>query len=93
VVQGGSQALSRSLYSFMVPRGREAGYFGFYAVSERGTSWLGPLLFGLALQFTGSYRFAILSLVVFFVLGLALLLPVDVRRATREAGNPPPPHP
>jgi UMF1 family MFS transporter len=87
IVLGGSQALSRSLYSLMIPPGQEAEYFSLYEVSERGTSWLGPLGFGLALQYTGSYRIAILSLVVFFVLGLGLLLCVDVRRAIREAGN------
>ena len=85
VVLGGSQALSRSLYSRMIPEGQEAEYFSLYEVGERGTSWLGPLLFGLALQFTGSYRIAILSLAVFFLAGLALLLCVDVRRAEREA--------
>jgi UMF1 family MFS transporter len=90
VVLGGSQALSRSLYSRMIPKGQEAEYFGLYEVSERGTSWLGPLLFGLALQFTGSYRIAILSLSAFFVLGLVLLALVDVRRAVVEAGHEPP---
>lgn len=90
VVLGGSQALSRSAYSLMIPRGQEAEYFSLYEVSERGTSWLGPLFFGLALQFTGSYRAAILSLVVFFVLGLALLLKVDIGKAALEAGNRPP---
>ncbi len=85
VVLGGSQALSRSLFSVMIPRGREAEYFSLYEVSERGTSWLGPLIFGLTLQFSGSYRLAILSVVVFFVTGLALLARVDVRRAAREA--------
>lgn len=87
VVLGGSQALSRSVYSLMIPPGREAEYFSLYEVSERGTSWLGPLLFGLTLQFTGSYRLAILSLVVFFIVGLVLLVRVDVRRAALEAGN------
>ncbi len=87
VVLGGSQALSRSLYSLMIPKGQEAEYFGLYEVSERGTSWLGPLFFGLALQFTGSYRVAILSLAAFFAMGLALLPFVDVARAAREAGN------
>ncbi len=87
IVLGGSQALSRSVYSLMIPKGREAEYFGLYEVSERGTSWLGPLLFGLALQFTGSYRIAILSVVVFFVIGLALLIGVNVRTAAIEAGN------
>jgi len=92
IVLGGSQALSRSLFSLMIPKGREAEYFSLYEVSDRGTSWLGPLLAGLALQLTGSYRIAIVSLLVFFLLGIALLLVVDVRRAAREAGNEPPPH-
>lgn len=87
VVLGGSQALSRSVYSLMIPRGQEAEYFSLYEVSERGTSWLGPLFFGLALQFTGSYRIAILSLVVFFIAGLVLLMLVDLGKAVAEAGN------
>ena len=90
IVLGGSQALSRALYSLMIPKGQEAEYFSLYEVSERGTSWLGPLLFGLALQFTGSYRIAILSLSVFFLLGLVLLAFVNVREAVLEAGNEPP---
>jgi UMF1 family MFS transporter len=87
IVLGGSQALSRSLFSLMIPRGQEAEYFSLYEVSERGTSWLGPLLFGLTLQFSGSYRLAILSIAIFFALGLILLTRVDVRRAVTEAGN------
>jgi UMF1 family MFS transporter len=90
LVLGGSQALSRSLYSLMIPRGQEAEYFGLYEISDKGTSWLGPLLYGLALQFTGNYRAAILSIVVFFIAGLLLLARLDVRRAAREAGNEPP---
>jgi UMF1 family MFS transporter len=90
IVMGGSQALSRSLYSLMIPKSKEAEYFGLYEISDKGTSWLAPLLFALALQFTGSYRLAILSLVVFFLAGLALLARVDVSRAAREAGNPGP---
>jgi UMF1 family MFS transporter len=89
IVLGGSQALSRSLFSLMIPRGQEAEYFSFYEVSERGTSWIGPLLFGLALQFTGSYRVAILSVTVFFVAGLLLLARVDIGRAVQEAGQTP----
>jgi len=87
VVLGGSQALSRSVYSLMIPKGQEAEYFSLYEVSDKGTSWLAPLLFGLALQFTGSYRAAILSLVVFFIVGLVLLVRVNVREAAIEAGN------
>ena len=90
LVLGGSQALSRSLYSLMVPKGQEAEYFSIYEISDKGTSWLGPLLFGLALQWTGSFRVAILSLIVFFLLGILLLMKVDVRRAALEAGNEPP---
>ncbi|MEM7533705.1 MAG: MFS transporter [Chloroflexota bacterium] len=90
IVLGGSQALSRSLFSQMIPPGQEAEYFSLYEISERGTSWLGPLIFGLALQMTGSYRVAILSVAVFFAAGLLLLFFVNVRRAIEEAGNPAP---
>jgi UMF1 family MFS transporter len=85
LVLGGTQALTRSLFAQMTPRGREAEYFGLYEISDKGTSWLGTFLFGLALQLTDSYRVAIISLVVFFVTGALLLSRVDVRRAVAEA--------
>lgn len=88
VVLGGTQALSRSLFSHLLPRDREAEYFGFYEISDKGTSWLGPLVFAAALQWTDSYRTAIVSLVIFFVAGFALLGTVNVPRGVREAGNP-----
>jgi len=87
IVLGGSQALSRSLYSQLIPRGREAEYFSLYQAAERGTSWFGTLLFGLVFQFTGNYRNAIVALVIFFVLGGVLLARVDVRRGIVMAGN------
>lgn len=87
LVLGGSQALSRSVFSLMIPKGSESEYFSLYEISERGTSWLGPLLFGLALQFTGSYRIAILSLITFFIIGMSLLMKVNVAKAQLEAGN------
>lgn len=87
VVLGGSQALSRSVFSTMIPKGQEAEYFSLYEISERGTSWIGPLVFGLALQTTGSYRVGILSVVIFFIAGLVILPFVDFRRAAVEAGN------
>ncbi|MET9832491.1 MFS transporter [Streptomyces sp. NPDC006385] len=90
LVLGGSQALSRSLFSHLVPPGKEAEYFSAYEMSDRGMSWLGPLLFGLTYQLTGSYRDAIISLVAFFVIGFALLARVPVRRAISDAGNPVP---
>ncbi|MEV6835925.1 MFS transporter [Streptomyces sp. NPDC051133] len=90
LVLGGSQALSRSLFSHLVPPGKEAEYFSAYEMSDRGMSWLGPLLFGLTYQLTGSYRSAIVSLVAFFVIGFALLARVPVRMAIGQAGNPVP---
>jgi UMF1 family MFS transporter len=87
VVLGGSQALSRSLFSRMIPEGREASFFGIYEISERGTSWLGPLIFGIVVSTTNSYRQAILSLIVFFIGGLLVLLFTDTNRAIHEAGN------
>lgn len=87
IVLGGSQALSRSLFSRMIPKGREASFFGIYEISERGTSWLGPLIFGIVVSTTNSYRQAILSLIVFFVAGMVLLFFTDTDRAVHEAGN------
>jgi UMF1 family MFS transporter len=87
LVLGGSQALSRSLFSKMIPRGRESSFFGLYEISERGTSWIGPLIFGYVVGTTGSYRDAILSLVVLFLLGLVVLALTDTDRAVRESGN------
>lgn len=73
MIMGGTQSLSRSLYSNLIPTGSEAEYFSLYEISEKGTSWLGPLIFGLSLQITHSYRIAILSLVIFFLIGLFLM--------------------
>jgi UMF1 family MFS transporter len=87
LVLGGTQALSRSMFSQLIPLGKEAEYFGFYEISDRGTSWLGPFLFALTYQLSGSYRYAIFSLVVFFVVGGALLARLDLRRAVVGAGN------
>ncbi|MEU6842984.1 MFS transporter [Streptomyces sp. NPDC046716] len=90
LVLGGTQALSRSLFSHLVPAGKEAEYFSAYEMSDRGMSWVGPLVFGLAFQLTGSYRDAIVSLVAFFLIGFVLLARVPVRQAIRDAGNPVP---
>lgn len=87
VVLGGTQALSRSFYSQLIPRGREAEYFSLYQACERGTSWIGTLIFGLVHQWTDSYRPALLALMVLFVIGIALLLRVNPQRGIREAGN------
>ena len=90
LVLGGTQALSRSFFSQLIPRGREAEYFSLYQACERGTSWLGTLVFGVVHQVTGSYRPAIFAVIVFFVVGLTLFSRVDADRGIREAGNQPP---
>ncbi len=90
LVMGGTQAVSRGLFANMIPAGKEAEFFSIYEVSERGTSWLGPLAFGLVNQITGSLRPAMVSIILFFIAGMALLLRVDVRRAIAESGNKPP---
>ena len=87
IVLGGSQALSRSLFSRMIPAGRDASFFGVYEISERGTSWLGPLVFSIVVAHTGSYRNAILSLIFFFVAGMVILFFTNTDRAIHEAGN------
>ena len=85
LVLGGSQALSRSIFAQMIPKGREAEFFSFYEVSDRATSLFGPLIFGLANQMFGSLRYGILSLIVLFVVGLGILLTVNIPRAIQEA--------
>ncbi|QGK69820.1 MFS transporter [Allosaccharopolyspora coralli] len=90
LVLGGTNALSRSLFSQMVPAGKEAQYFSLYEVGERSTSWLGPLLFAGVGQATGSFRLAIISLVIFFLVGLVLMAFVPAKRAIEAVGNTPP---
>ncbi|WP_345320520.1 MFS transporter [Candidatus Villigracilis proximus] len=87
LVMGGSQAISRSLFAQMIPNGKEAEFFSFYEISERGTSWIGPLVFGLANQMFGNLRIALLSLIFFFVMGLILLPFVNVTKAITDARN------
>jgi MFS transporter, UMF1 family len=84
LVMGGSQAISRSLFAQMIPDGKEAEFYSFYEISERGTSWIGPLIFGLANQLFGSLRYGILSLIFFFIAGLILLPFVKVDKAIAD---------
>lgn len=84
LVMGGSQAISRSLFAQMIPDGREAEFYSFYEISERGTSWIGPLIFGVMNQAFGSLRPAILSLIFFFVMGVIILPFVNVDKAVAD---------
>lgn len=88
IVLGGTQALSRSLFSLLIPKGKEAEYFGLYEISDKGSAFLGALVLGVVLDTTGGdYRLAILSLIVFFALGFVLLLAVNLPQAIRAVGN------
>jgi len=85
VVLGGSQAISRSLFAQMIPKNKEAEFFSIYEISERGTSWLGTLVFGIAVTIFGNLRIAILALIFFFVVGLAILPFVNTQKAMEDA--------
>ena len=87
LVLGGSQALSRSLFSQMIPKDQEAEFYSFYEISERGTSWLGTLTFGIVNQMFNSLRLGILSIIFFFIAGLVLLPLVNVKKAMEESKN------
>jgi len=85
LVQGGSQAISRSLYSSLLPVRHEAEFFGFFAIASRFASIFGPLVFGVVANVTGSARNSILALIAFFIVGLIILMTVDVEEGKRAA--------
>jgi UMF1 family MFS transporter len=85
LVQGGSQAISRSLYSSLIPLGHSAEFFGFFAIANRFTSIFGPLCFGVVAALTGSLRTSIVALIAFFLVGLIILMTVDVEQGKRAA--------
>ena len=85
MVQGGTQALSRSLFASMVPPHKSGEFFGFFSVFEKFAGIFGPLFFAASLWLTGSSRNAILSVIVFFVAGAAILAFVDVEEGERTA--------
>ncbi|HET6921629.1 MAG TPA: MFS transporter, partial [Anaeromyxobacteraceae bacterium] len=94
LVQGGTQALSRSLFASLVPRQQSGEFFGFFAVSEKVAGILGPLVFAAAISAGGSSRVAVLSVIGFFAAGALLLSLVDVaggQRAARGAERQPSP--
>jgi UMF1 family MFS transporter len=85
IVQGGTQALSRSLFASMIPAHKSGEFFGFYSVFEKFAGIFGPLLFDIAISTTGSSRNAILSVIVFFIAGAILLSRVNVAEGQRIA--------
>jgi UMF1 family MFS transporter len=85
LVQGGSQALSRSLFGVMVPRSKTAEFYGFYDISSKFAGIIGPAIFALVGQLTGSSRLSIISLVIFFIFGGLILTRVDEKEGIRVA--------
>jgi len=85
MVQGGTQALSRSLFATLIPAHKSGEFFGFYSVFEKFSSIFGPLLFAVTIERTGSSRAAILSVIVFFAVGAAVLSLVRVEEGQRIA--------
>lgn len=85
LVQGGTQALSRSLFAALIPRYKSGEFFGFYSVFNKFAGILGPLLFAGTISATGSSRNAILSVIAFFFVGAGVLLFVNVEKGERVA--------
>jgi len=90
-VQGGTQAISRSLYASMVPASKSSEFFGFMGITSKFAAIFGPFIFGLASQATGSSRFGIVSLLIFFLAGGLILASVDVHRGRQVALEESPP--
>jgi len=84
-VQGGSQALSRSLVGKLMPKSKSAEFFGFFSVSEKFNTVLGPAIMALVTKLTGNVRLGIVSLVIFFAAGIWMLQKVDIERGARKA--------
>jgi len=84
-VQGGSQALSRSLIGKMMPKSKSAEFYGFFSVFEKFASILGPAIFGVISAIMGESRLSIASLVIFFAVGIIILSRVNVERGIRVA--------
>ncbi len=85
MVQGGSQALSRSLVGQLMPKSKTAEFYGFFSVSEKFNTVVGPFVMALVTQLTGDGRWGIVSLVIFFVMGIIMLRGVDIERGIKQA--------
>jgi MFS transporter, UMF1 family len=84
-VQGGTQALSRTIYTKLLPPSKSGEFFGFYGLSEKFAGILGPLLYGIVGLITHSPKSSILSVVVFFIIGIILLWRVDIEKGSKVA--------
>ena len=85
LVQGGTQALSRSLFGRMIPKAKSGEFFGFFSMSDKFAGIFGPMVLGFVALFSGSSQVGIASLIVFFVLGAIMLLRVDEEKGFKDA--------
>jgi UMF1 family MFS transporter len=90
-VQGGSQALSRSMFARMIPKHKSSEFFGFFSVFEKFAGIAGPAMFAASVTLFGSSRMAVLSVILFFVLGALVLTRVDLAKGQAEAAAARPP--
>eukprot|EP00002_Diphylleia_rotans_P004142 TRINITY_DN1299_c0_g1_i1.p1 TRINITY_DN1299_c0_g1~~TRINITY_DN1299_c0_g1_i1.p1 ORF type:complete len:233 (-),score=43.55 TRINITY_DN1299_c0_g1_i1:410-1108(-) len=81
---GSVQSFSRSLFSELIPPGMESEFFGLYEITDKGSSWIGPLLVALILQMTNSMRWGMFILFLFFLIPMLILRPLDVRKGQEE---------
>jgi UMF1 family MFS transporter len=88
IVMGGSQAASRSLQGIFTPDSNSAEFFGFFAVSGKFASVFGPLIYGILIAITGNVQSGILSVLIFFIVGMAILSTVDEKKGVEEKQNP-----
>jgi UMF1 family MFS transporter len=85
MVQGGSQALSRSLIGQLMPKSKTAEFYGFFSVSEKFNTVVGPFIMALVTDLTGDSRWGIISLVIFFIVGIIMLRGVNIERGIKQA--------
>lgn len=86
-VQGGAQALSRSVFGSMIPKNRNAEFYGFYGISSKFAAIFGPFLFAIVSQAAGNSRWGILSVASFFVIGIIILMFVNIEKGREEASG------
>lgn len=87
LILGGGQAISLALFARMIPQGRNAEFFGFYAISAKFAAIAGPLFFAVITDITGSCRNSIAAMAAFFLIGMMLLSKVDIEKGRLRAKN------
>ena len=84
---GSTQAFARSIFSEMIPVGHESQWFALFEITDKGSSWLGPLIASLLIQATGSIRYSLIYLICVMIAPALLLFKVDVEEGAKQAGR------